>query len=843
MEQKKPNVIVLSRNHSLGLGVIRALGKAGYTVDLISSAHRTGASEVAASSKYVRKHVEIVSRKRKDFYNHEILDELNKYVEEGIDEKIVLLPTDDYTLALVDMNRSTLEENFILPTAGDNRDGILVEYMDYKLQSELADKIGFDKQKEWIIDLKCIEIPEDLEYPCICKPCDIIRSSSKDKMTFEDEISLKIHLNTLRRKNDDRSVVLHNVRSADSALELDGVSIGGKVEIPAIARYIEYAKYNNAVELCGKILPVEEFEGVYNKVVEMVSSLEYTGVFNVELSIVEGKVYFEQLYLRSGQATYAYFMSGANLPAAYVEKLNGKDVEIKAETGNKFIFDNVARNDFRKELIEEEEYNQLLDEYDIKIIADDEDEEPAKIMMNKRRASKKKKSKKKKSLKTRIKNKIKKWLRPLKHRLAKYPQMNPANARNPESERPRVIVAGRNYGSNLCIARAIGKAGYEVEILRIFHRRPKSRQLLRKIQPDAYSKYIKAFRIAIYGGKSKRVVNRLMKMADPDRKMLIVPADDLVACIIDDYYDELSQYFVLPNVKERSGAINHLMSKGVQKELAIAAGLPVVNSCIIQTVNGEFEIPETVTYPCFTKPNISKNGSKTKMKKCDSEQELRNHLTAISEKKDVEMLVEDYVEIGREYSILGVSTKNGAIGPGFFGAEEGGQLEHRGVAVTGQVLPVELWQDLIDDTVKFVGSLGFDGLYDVDFIETVDGKRYFVEVNMRFGGSGYAITESGVNLPGMFADYMLLGKPIDMNCKLENTGKRFVSEKVLIEEYIKNRMTMARVNEIMDDVDIHFIQNDEDPAGFNHFRKFYKVATLYRIINKIKERNDPEFGK
>ena len=120
---------------------------------------------------------------------------------------------------------------------------------------------------------------------------------------------------------------------------------------------------------------------------------------------------------------------------------------------------------------------------------------------------------------------------------------------------------------------------------------------------------------------------------------------------------------------------------------------------------------------------------------------------------------------------------------------------------------------------------------------------YFVELNMRFGGSGYAITESGVNLPGMFADYMLLDKPIDKESKVEETGKRFVSEKVLLEEYIKSRMTMSRYKEIMEDVDIHFIKSDEDPQPFKHFKKFYLIAALMRVFYKIRESRDSEFGK
>ena len=285
-----------------------------------------------------------------------------------------------------------------------------------------------------------------------------------------------------------------------------------------------------------------------------------------------------------------------------------------------------------------------------------------------------------------------------------------------------------------------------------------------------------------------------------------------------------------------AGAINRLMSKDVQKELAIAAGLPVINSCVIKTHRGEFEIPDSVTYPCFMKPNISRNSSKSRMKKCNNEEELRGYLTEFSVKKDIEMLVEDFVEIKREYSLLGVSTKAGANGPGLFVAEEGGQAEHRGVALIGRILDCSEMQPLVDDLIKFVGSLGFDGLYDVDLIETVDGKVYFVEVNMRFGASGYAVTESGVNLPGMFADYMFFNKPIDLECSIVKAGKKFISEKILIDEYAKGRIEKDKIGNSMAAVDVYFVKHNEDMRPYKHFKKFYPIASLLRPIYIKKER-------
>lgn len=845
----KPLIIVISRIPLVGLSTVRALGKAGYTVDLISSTHRAGGSALAKGSRYVRKHTEIVHKKKKDFRNSEIIDVIKGYKEERQHDQIVLYPADDYTVALIEENRSELCNDFVIPFIARKEKNSVADTLTYEFQNDIADKIGFNENKKWIVDLKHINIPEDIVYPCICKPCDYLTESSGERTVLNDVTELKLHLNMLRRRNDDRCAVIYGISKSMKELEFNGFCFNGKVNIPAAVQYTEYAQYNGTVPIKGKITSVDEFNDAYLKSIELIQRFDFNGIFNISLLVDDNNLYFCQLQLSSGQSNHALCECGINLHAEFISAAL-KENELTTKNlvfDRKVLFDNAVDEDYRRDLLTKKQKRSMISGADIKIIRDNEDPYPGKLS---NRKSENRTGYENLTLKRKVKFLIKKYifpiLSPIKQLVRQYPQLDPANERKSESEKPRVIVSGRNYGSNLCIARAIGKAGYEVEVLRIFHRKPKMRQLLKKLIPDAYSKYIKAFWTCTYGGKSLRVVNKLISLADPDRKILIVPADDLVACIIDDYYYELGRHFVLPNVSEKSGEINRLMSKSVQKELAIKAGLPVVKSCIIKTEAGKFDIPDTVDYPCFIKPNISKNGSKTKMRRCDSRQELWNAIAELAEVKDVEMLVEDFIEIGKEYSVLGVSTKNGAIGPGFFGAEEGGQVEHRGVAVTGKVLPCNFtpqWEKLINDTVKFVGSLDFDGLYDVDFIETVDGKLYFVEVNMRFGGSGYAITESGLNLPGMFADYMLLGEPIDMGCSLKKTGKRFVSEKVLIEEYVKNRITMSRLNEIMDDVDIHFIKDDKDPAAFRHFKKFYIIAALYRLVYKIKDISDSEFGK
>ena len=108
MKDNKPLVVVLSRNYSTGLSVIRSLGAAGYTVDLVASAYKPGTSRIASSSKYVRKSVEVVSAKVKEGEGDTgLLDELLKYAGQN-EQKPVIFPTDDYTTSVMDQNREVL---------------------------------------------------------------------------------------------------------------------------------------------------------------------------------------------------------------------------------------------------------------------------------------------------------------------------------------------------------------------------------------------------------------------------------------------------------------------------------------------------------------------------------------------------------------------------------------------------------------------------------------------------------------------------------------------------------------------------------------------------------------
>ena len=853
MKENKPTVVVLSRSYSTGLSVIRSLGMAGYTVDLVASTHRAGTFQVAACSKYVRHFTEIVSPKVQEGGNPQLVEAILKHA--GNDgQKAILFPTDDYTTSIMDQNRALLEEHFIMPTIVGGGNGCLTDRMDKTFQANLAREAGLLTPREWIISLADeIVIPEDMVYPCFCKPIESVTGYKTEMAKCRSQKELEKHLEKLQKTFSNRSILVQEFLEIENEIDMSGVCLDQEIIIPAIIRKWNVAKFERGVTLAGKVVPFEELGDLQEKIISMLKKFRYVGMFDMELNIVGDKIYFNEVNLRSGGPNFAYFMSGVNLPALYVKEATGHkhspEEEKITKFGQSFIYEKVAWEDYIHGHMTKRDLKNRLAAADITLLHNELDPAPSKAFRKQIFLSyhwKKVKNFKKQlrkslgKLKRKVKKTVHKILRPariiarqVKYHLCGYPQVKACNRRNPFAERPRVVVAGRNFSSNLCMARSLGQAGYEVETLRIFQTKPRLREVMRKMHPETHSKYIKAYHICISNRKSKSIVKKLIRIADPYRKMLLIPCDDLVANIADEYYNKLSRYYVMPNVDNTQGRIGYLMSKEVQTELAREAGLPIINSCLIKAHKGVFEIPETVKYPCFIKPNISKNSSKSRMRRCDSEEELAAALTEFSAKKSIEMLVEDFIDIKQEYAILGLSTKKGVISPGYFVAEEGGHDAHRGVAMIGRILPTEVDQKLIDDITAFVASLNFDGLFDVDLILSEDGKMYFTELNLRFGASGYAVTQSGVNLPGMFADYMLFGVPVDKDCKVE-PGKRFISEKIMLDEYLAGYLTKEDMKKKMKEVDIHFIQDKKDPGPYRNFSRYYAVADPIKLGIRLK---------
>ena len=850
---EKPRVIIVGRNYSSNLCMARAFGKAGYEVEILRIFTRKPRKtellkqlKPDAFSKYVKAFYTLTEKDSNRIAKR--LIRLSDY-----NHKMLLIPTDDLSASAVDEYYDKLSKYYLIPNV-NQKAGEINRMMNKEVQNELAIEAGLPVVNSCVIATNGgkFTIPETVNYPCFIKP-NVSKDGLKSKMRrIDSEEELRKVFKEYSEKKDIEMIV-EDYLDIGREMSILGVSTKDGVLSPGLfAAEKGGHKGRRGVAFTGEVLPTSYAQELIDNISKFISKMNYTGLFDIDLiETKDGKIYFVEMNMRYGGSGYSIVESGVNLPGMFADyMLKGKPIDLNAKLENvvkHFVSEKIGMEEYVDHCITMSELKNEMKKADIRFIYDKEDTRPYNhfkkfyMICRIRRMLTPLMGGFKDSIKN-IRRIIINSLRSIKARILNYPQIKEENKRNPNAK-PRVMIVGRNYSSNLCMARSFGKAGYEVEILRIFNKKPRFTDVMKQLKPDAYSKYVKAFYVTVTKNKNKKIVSRLVSIADLNNKMLLIPTDDLSASTVDENYDELKRYYLMPNVNNKQGEINRMMNKDVQNALAVEANLPVVNSCVIATENRKFEIPESVTYPCFIKPNVSKDGLKSKMRKIDSEIELIKVFTEYSEKKDIEMIVEDYLDIGREMSILGVSTKDGVLSPGLFAAEKGGHKGRRGVAFTGEVLPTSYAQELIDNISKFISKMNYTGLFDIDLIETKDGKIYFVEMNMRYGGSGYSIVASGVNLPGMFADYMLMGKPIDMNAHIENTGKHFISEKIGIEEYMENCISKSEFKEEIKKADIHFIYDKEDIKPYKHFKKYFNLAKfknffrktfLYRILLLVK---------
>lgn len=817
MYQKKPVILVFSRVYSTGLSVIRSLGAAGYTVDLISSVCKKGQTHIAASSRYVRNHIEIITDSPKELHNPSILKALLTYAKQH-PEATILFPTDDHTTAVMDLHREELSKYFLMPNVQGTCCDSLIQCMDKSIQAQHAREAGLLVPAEWKISLnEEIKLPENMVYPCFCKPLETLSGYKEEMKACHTKQELEQHLSKLKEKNCHRTILIQEFLKIDQEIDLSGVCIDQEIIIPAIIKKTHVAQYEKGVTLAGKIFPFEELHTAQEAIKQMLKSFHYTGMFDMELNISDGKIYFNEINFRSGGPNYSYFKSGVNLPALVVkgllkESYSEEETRI-SEYGKTFLYEKVAWEDYARGYLSRKKLKNYLAAADITLLLEKDDPIPGKIFY-----------------KTLFMTVLKGRIRMIQRKIQ---ETSSPHTPNHTKDAYRVIVIGRNYSSNLCMTRSIGQAGYEVEVLRIFDKKPRRINLFSHLKPDAYSKYVTAYHVCTCNKNTNIVADTLLSLASASKKTLLIPTDDFAADAIDAHYKLLKKHFLLPNIQDSENGISNLMCKEYQKELAKKAGLPVADSCLIRTEHGAFSIPDTINYPCFIKPNVSKNSIKTIMRKCDTKEELEQAMRTYSKEKDIEILVEDYIEIANEYSLLGLSTSNKVLAPGFFQVEEGGNTNSRGVTLTGRTLSCLSKQETISKCIEFVKVLKYEGLFDIDLIESTDGTLYFAEINLRFGASGYAFTESGINLPEMFADYMFFHKEPKNICVSKN-NLLFLSEKMLLEEYATNQRSFSTVKKHMQDADICFIKNAQDSKPYKHFRRFYLLAIPARIYFRIK---------
>ena len=400
-----------------------------------------------------------------------------------------------------------------------------------------------------------------------------------------------------------------------------------------------------------------------------------------------------------------------------------------------------------------------------------------------------------------------------------------------------VVIIGQGFTGRLSIVRSVAQIGCDITLIVLTHRNKTDGSLIEDKPIDAYSKYVNRTLYCETYNKEMLIDLLLTQCVDPNQKTFIFPDNDFSAAAIDQSLDVLKDHFYCPNINWKQGAVVEWMNKERQKQLAQEVGLNVPNSLVIEIRDGKYVIPDSIEYPCFAKPLVSLVGAKLGLKKCNNRNELEKHLTqlpTLNERyRNIKLLVEDFKKIDREFALLGFSDGQEVVIPGIIEILQLAHGTHFGVAVQGKVYPAED-NVLIAKFSELIKKIGFVGIFDIDFYES-EGLIYFAEINMRFGGSGYAYTKTGVNLPVMMIK-SFLGENIDGQNKKIVQSATFFNERMAFDDWYNGYMSTKKFLHLKKTSHFNFIYDDSDTQPqkvfMRDFRRKFLKKTVKQLIGK-----------
>lgn len=393
----------------------------------------------------------------------------------------------------------------------------------------------------------------------------------------------------------------------------------------------------------------------------------------------------------------------------------------------------------------------------------------------------------------------------------------------------KIVIIGHSFSSRLSIIRSVAQLECDITIIVMTGYKRDGKTLNIRKPIDCYSKYVKKVYYCLRKDKDALIQILLEHCTDSEQKVVLIPDSDDTVAAIDNNREQLKDHFLFPYICNGSGSIEYWMDKTHQKEAARKVGLNVVEGRVIDILDGDYTIPVGIHYPCYSKPLATMNGGKGGMRCCNNVNELEDAINEyiITRTKTGKILVEDYKEIDKEYALLGFSDGKDVVIPGIMHLLVISK-KNKGIALQGEVMPVDGFEELIEKFKQLVLQIGFVGVFDIDFYES-RGVYYFCELNLRFGGSGYAITKMGVNLPAMMVRFFYGENIKGMNKQI--TGNAiYINERMCLDDWKCGQISLHDYRDYIKQADICFVSDKEDVAPQKAYNRIFMKCLIKKFI-------------
>lgn len=289
----------------------------------------------------------------------------------------------------------------------------------------------------------------------------------------------------------------------------------------------------------------------------------------------------------------------------------------------------------------------------------------------------------------------------------------------------KAIVIGSKGVNAVGLIRSLGEKHFDVTFMSTYSKiESKYTKEYLKL-PDNKEKWLTF--LQIYGQMSKE-------------KIALFPTDDDTAFWLDENYEVLQEYFIVPHAKRK---MRMLADKSVMNELAKKAGLNVPDFVKLSLSESE----RKNQYPIILKPYAGYAGSKGDILICYNDDEYTNAIQTLKNQGYKKVLLQRLLNDPEqeEIGLMGMALRNGQVViPGIIHKI---RSYPTGKGSTSYAKFSSDMRGLAEEEIKqFISSTGYVGIFDIEMIKAY-GKYWFIEVNYRNGQYGYTPTAAGYNLP------------------------------------------------------------------------------------------------
>ena len=300
------------------------------------------------------------------------------------------------------------------------------------------------------------------------------------------------------------------------------------------------------------------------------------------------------------------------------------------------------------------------------------------------------------------------------------------------------IILGNDHYNTLNVIRSLGVSGIEVYAI---------------IVSDKLKSFVLKSRYISKGELVRQadITHIINKYAKPDIRIPILGTCDSLAAFLDENYDILVKYFILPSIGNTQRMLVNEMDKNIQLKHAKKAGFDIPHSVAIQLNNLSDSTLTDIRYPCIIKPKESIEGSKNDFSICHNEDELKKNLKSLSGRLN-QVLVQQFIPNDHVILIAGVRTH---FGDNYVFGEinklkHGCQPQNLGLNCIGVLNPTS---ELRDACINYVDSIDYHGCYSIEVVRIgttsapTQNMNFFIEINLRTDGLLYFYQKAGINFP------------------------------------------------------------------------------------------------